>query len=102
MFEEKMIFMGHDEFNSRVTVGDLLSDHVQHESRVLERGSDRPRRLPSAGNGPRCPPAYPRTGAAPARAYRQMRRRGKAVAHELAEILRRVVRMHIADHFNSS
>jgi hypothetical protein len=34
--------------------------------------------------------------------YRQMRRRGKAVAHELAEILRRVVRMHIADHYNSS
>jgi hypothetical protein len=28
-----------------------------------------------------------------------MRRRGKAVAHELAEILRRVVRMHIADHY---
>ena len=34
--------MGHDEFNSRVTVGDLLSDHMQHESRILERGADRP------------------------------------------------------------
>ena len=29
---------------------------------------------------------------------RQMHRRGKPVAHELAEILRRVVRVHIADH----
>jgi hypothetical protein len=28
-----------------------------------------------------------------------MRRRGKAITHELAEILRRVVRMHIADHY---
>ncbi len=34
--------MRHDEFNSRVTVGDLLCNHMEHESRVLKRGADRP------------------------------------------------------------
>src|SRR5207302_3779413 len=33
--------MRHDEFDVRVTVRDLLGDHVQYESRVLERGADR-------------------------------------------------------------
>src|SRR4029077_2546798 len=32
--------MGHDEFYSRIAVRDLLSDHMQHKSRVLERGAD--------------------------------------------------------------
>ena len=33
--------MRHDELDVRIAVGDLLGDHVQDESRVLERGADR-------------------------------------------------------------
>ena len=33
--------MRHDEFDVRIAVGDLLGDHVQYKSGVLERGADR-------------------------------------------------------------
>ena len=33
--------MRHDEFDVRITVRDLLGDHVQYKGRVFERGSDR-------------------------------------------------------------
>lgn len=73
----------------------------QRQGGSAERRKAR-RRPPSAGNEPRCPAAYPRMGAAPAAFHRQMCGRGKAVAYELAEIVRRVMGMHIADHYDAS